>query len=51
MFKTTMPTLKPLAIPIGLSSYGVDMSATAASLTGVGRRNKNNRNASDSSNQ
>lgn len=43
-----MPTLKFLPIPIRLPPSGVDVSATRTSLTGIGRRDKHNRNASNS---
>jgi hypothetical protein len=49
MLQPTMPTLKPLSIPIRLPFYGVDVSAARTSLAGIGRRHKYNGHASDSS--
>ena len=46
MLQATMPTLKLLPVPIGLPFFRVDVSAARASLTGIGRRNKHNRNTS-----
>ena len=46
MFQATMPTLKLLPVPIRLPFFRVDVSAARASLTGIGRRNKHNRNTS-----
>src|SRR4028118_192859 len=42
MFKSTMPTLKNFAVAIGFPLNWVNMSASGASLTGIGRWHKNN---------
>lgn len=43
-----MPTFKPLTISIRLPPFGVDVVASAASLTGIGSGNQDNRDACNS---
>jgi len=49
MFKTTMPTLKLLPVPIRLPFNWVDVMASGACLTGIGRGHEDSQNASNSS--
>ena len=48
-FQSAMTALKQLATEIRLPFFGVDVMTAAASLRGVGRWNKNNRNSSQDS--
>lgn len=48
MFKTTMPTLKPLTIPERLSGFGMDVVASATGATGISRWHKNHLHSSNS---